>query len=266
MKAHTPIRLLRDERGFTLIELLVAMVVGMIVSLAAFSLLQFTTEDVSLTTERAHVTQMGRTGLEKIMLKLHSTCVDGEGNYHPIKAGSNGSELKFISETSPVNSEGQPTSSLSTVHLRKIIFKNEALIEKSWLNKGSASKYEFNESESPTEATLLKGVSETEVGGKKLPIFQYYRYYESTDTIPTGHSSIPYGELYPKSLETSELTSETTAAKVAKVTVAFTLAPEGKESIFDKGHRPVNLEDSAVFSLEPSSENSGDPNFPCNET
>jgi prepilin-type N-terminal cleavage/methylation domain-containing protein len=264
MKTHTPIRLLRDERGFTLIELLVSMIIGLVVCLAAFSILQFTTEDVSLTSERAHVTQTGRTGLEKIMLELHSTCVDGEGNYHPIKAGSNGSELKFISETSPVNSESEPTSSLSTVHLRKIVFKSETLIEKSWLSKGNAPKYEFNESETPTEITLLKGVKETEVGGIKLPIFQYYRYYESGDAIPTGHSSIPYGELYPTAV--SVPLTEKEAERAAKVRVAFTLDTEGKESIFAKGYRPVNLEDSAIFSLEPSSENASDPNFPCNET
>jgi type II secretory pathway pseudopilin PulG len=251
---------LRDEHGFTLIELLVSMIMGLVVCMAAFSILQFTTEDVSLTSERAHVTQTGRTGLEKIMLELHSTCVDGEGYYHPIKAGSSGSELEFISETSPVNSESQPTSSLSTVHLHKIIFNEtkETLVEKSSPGQVEASDA-FKETGTPTEVTLLKNVKKTGT----TPIFQYYRYYESGDTIPKGHSSIPYGELYPAPV--SPLT-ETEAAKVSKVTVAFTLDTEGKEGVFAKGYRPINLEDSAVFSLEPSSENASDPNFPCNET
>jgi prepilin-type N-terminal cleavage/methylation domain-containing protein len=262
MKVFPPTQLLHEEDGFTLIELLVAMVVGLVVSLAAFTLLEFTTSDVSLTTERAHVTQTGRTALEKIMVQLHSTCVDGEGYYHPVIVGSTGSELKFISETSPVNVESQPTSSLATVHLRKIIFSEakETLIEKSWLSKGTAPKYEFKETETPTETLLLKGIKKTGI----TPIFQYYRYYQSTDTIPTGHSSIPYGELYPTPLVVPLVEKE--AERVAKVTVAFTLDPEGKESIFAKGYRPVNLEDSAVFSLEPSSESVSDPNFPCNET
>jgi prepilin-type N-terminal cleavage/methylation domain-containing protein len=257
-------RSLRDERGFTLIELLVAMIIGLVVTLAAFSILELTTNDVALTTERTHLTQTGRIALEKIMLQLHSSCVDGEGYYHPIIAGSNGTELKFISETSPVNSENQPTSTLSTVHLRKIVFNEtkETLTEKSWISKGTAPKYEFKETETPAERLLLKGVKKT----GSTPIFQYYRYYESGDSIPTGHTSIPYGEFKSKALEESELTSETTAAKVAKVTVTFTLDPEGKESVFAKGYRPINLEDSAVFSLEPSSENASDPNFPCNET
>jgi hypothetical protein len=60
--------------------------------------------------------------------------------------------------------------------------------------------------------------------------------------------------------------TEKEAERAAKVRVAFTLDTEGKESIFAKGYRPVNLEDSAIFSLEPSSENASDPNFPCNET
>jgi prepilin-type N-terminal cleavage/methylation domain-containing protein len=264
MKARTPIHPLRDEQGFTLIELLVSMIIGLVVCLAAFSILQFTTEDVSLTTERAHVTQTARIGLEKIMLELHSTCVDGEGFYHPIKAGSSGSELAFISETSPLNSENQPTSSLSKVHLHKIIFNEakETLVEKSWTSHGEAPKYEFKETETPTEVTLLKNVKKT----GSTPIFQYYRYYQVGDTIPNGHTTIPYGVLYPEALGTTTSLTEVEAEKVAKVTVAFTLAPESKESVFAKGYRPVNLEDSAVFSLEPSSENASDPNFPCNET
>jgi prepilin-type N-terminal cleavage/methylation domain-containing protein len=265
MIAHSFIKTLRDERGFTLIELLVAMIIGLVVSLAAFAILELTTNDVSLTTERTHLTQTGRTALEKIMLQLHSACVDGEANYYPIRAGSNGNELKFVSETSPLNSHEEPTSSLPTVHLHKIIFNEskEELTEKSWASSGTPPTYTFNESETPTERKLLKGVKKIST----TPIFQYYRYYESSDKIPAEHTSIPYGELNTQEpLKTSQLEKTSEAQKVAKVTVSFALDPEGKESVFAKGYRPINLEDSAVFSLEPSSESASNPNFPCAET
>ncbi len=45
----------------------------MVVSLrGTFSIPQFTTDDVSRITARAHVDQTGRVALEKIMLQLHS--------------------------------------------------------------------------------------------------------------------------------------------------------------------------------------------------
>ena len=53
-------RSLVDTHGYTLIELLVAMSIGIVVSLAAFSFLGFTTSDVSRITERVHIDQTGR--------------------------------------------------------------------------------------------------------------------------------------------------------------------------------------------------------------
>ena len=48
------------------------------------------------------------------------------------------------------------------------------------------------------------------------------------------------------------------------MTVSFTLAPEGKESVSFNDDRPVALEDSAVLRLAPSSEKPR-PNLPCSE-
>ena len=108
------------EHGFSLIELLVAMIMGLVISLAAFSILEFTTSDVSRITARAHVTQTGRVALEKLMLQLHSACVSV--NVNPIQAKSTGTTLKFVSETSPVNSNNEPTSSFATVKEHEIVY------------------------------------------------------------------------------------------------------------------------------------------------
>lgn len=266
MKAHKPIGLLRDERGFTLIELLVSMIIGLVVTLAAFAMLEFTTSDVSLTTERAHLTQTGRVALQNIMLQLHSACVSV--NVHPIKSGSNENELKLVSETSPLNSYNEPTSSLSTVRLHKIIYSKieETLTEKSWPSSGTPPTYAFNESETPTKRLLLKGVRQsTNEKGETIPVFQYYRYYKEGDTIPKEDTTLPYGELNPVTVSTTKLKEEAQAEQIAKVAVSFTLAPEGKESVFAKGYRPVALEDSAVLRLAPSSEAASNTNLPCTQ-
>jgi type II secretory pathway pseudopilin PulG len=247
------------EDGFTLVEVLVATVVGMVVVLAAFSLLEFSTRDVSRITERSHADQAGRVALENIMLQLHSACV--AININPIQSGSNSNELKFISETSPLNTNSEPVSSLPSVRLRKLIYteptsKTEGtLVEKSWPSKGEAPTYKpFNEAEKPTERLILKGISQTSVSEKPVPIFQYYRYYEEGDSEPK------YGQLNPNPIVPS---SEATAELVAKVSVSFTLTPEGHESSFAKGDRAVALEDSAILRLATSSESASSSNEPC---
>ncbi|HEY5193652.1 MAG TPA: prepilin-type N-terminal cleavage/methylation domain-containing protein [Solirubrobacteraceae bacterium] len=263
------LKALRDERGLTLIELLVAMSLGIIVTGIAFSLLNFTTADVTRISERVHVDQTGRVALEKLMLALHSSCVATKAE--PIRFGSSEKILRFVSETSGENAHGEPTSSLPTIRLREVIYteasgkKEGTLTENSWPSTGVPPKYEFNEAETPTKRTLLTGIKRTEGEKKELiKIFRYYRYYKTTDTKPT------LGELDPTELvinsKASTSVQKEEAAQIAKVAVSFTAVPEGKENKEDTSlgnGRPVALEDSAILRLSPSSEESN--NLPCAE-
>jgi prepilin-type N-terminal cleavage/methylation domain-containing protein len=259
------------EHGFTLIELLIAMVLGLVVSLAAFSILEFTTSDVSRITNRAHVDQTGRVALEKIMLQLHSACV--AVTITPIEPKSNENAIKFVSETSPLNTNSEPISSLSTVKLHEIVYtpagggKPGTLTETYWSSSGTTPNFTFNnEHEAGTERKLLTGVERTEYeeAGKKFetPIFRYYRYYQAADSeVKLGKASL--GQLDPIPLTKAQLETVVEAEKVAKVTVSLTLAPEGKEGAFAKGDQPVALEDSAIFRFTPSSEEAANTNLPC---
>jgi prepilin-type N-terminal cleavage/methylation domain-containing protein len=256
------------EQGVTLIELLVSMLIALVVSFAAFSILQFTSDDVSRITSRAQVDQTGRVALEKVMLQLHSACVAVTVN--PIWPKSTGTTIKFVSETSPLNSSKEPISSLSTVHLHEITYNESTgtLTEKSRLSSGTTPEFTFNEHETPepTVHTLLTGVKQT----GSTPIFQYYRYYQSSDSkVKLGEAKL--GELDPTALTTEQMAKEevvakvkvTEAEKVAKVTVGFTLKPESHESVIAKGDQPIALEDSAVLRFTPSSEESANTNDPC---
>jgi prepilin-type N-terminal cleavage/methylation domain-containing protein len=259
---------LLDEHGLTLIELLISMLIGLVVSFAAFSILEFTTNDVSRITGRAHVDQTGRVALEKLILQLHSACVSV--NVNPIQAKSTSTTLRFVSETSPLNKNGEPTSAFSTVKLHEIIYTPASgktlgtLTEKSWTSTGtntSTGEYKFTTSEKPKEVKLLTGVTQTE----SIPVFQYFRFYKP------GDSGVELGHIDPKAMSNSELAEEetkttpptTTAEKVAKVTVSFTLVPEGYESALSKGDQPVTLEDSAVLRFTPASEESTNIPLPC---
>jgi prepilin-type N-terminal cleavage/methylation domain-containing protein len=250
----------RAEHGYTLVEVLVATVLGLIVSLAAFTMLEFTTRDVANTSARMHANQVGRLALEKIMLQLHSACVAKGANV--IEPPSTPVALRFISETSPLRpATEEPTSELASVRLHEIIYKAASgstegtLVEKSWPSYGSPPSYSFNsEKEKPFERTLLKGVKQTGV----VPVFQYYRYYNSTDTEPK------LGQLYSKSVPPEKTAAE--AEQIVKVTITFTLAPEGKQTSAFGADQPVALEDSATFRLAPASESSSaNPNLSCSQ-
>ncbi len=246
---------LRDEPGYTMIELVVAMALTVVVSAAAFSFLEFATGDAQRITERVHIDQTARVALERIMLELHSACVTP--SVVPIKEKSTGNVIKFVSESGK-------ESTFSTVHEHQIIFteptggKRGTLVEKTYLNNGGAApKYTFSTTPSTT-TTLLTGVEQSESGGKKIPLFQYFRYYRE------GDSGAVYGQLDPTALTNSEMESEKNGTEdVAKVTITFTLAPEGKELATFNHDRPVALEDSAVFRTSPASESPSNPNLPC---
>jgi type II secretory pathway pseudopilin PulG len=254
----TPARSIGAEHGYTLIELVVSMAIGMIVILAAFSFLDFTSEDVARTTERVHVNQIGRTALERIMLELHSACVAPSVN--PVQVKSTGSVLRFISESGS-------QSALPVVHLREIIYTEKSgstpgtLVEKSYPSTSEVNgNGEYKFSSTATTTILLKGVRQTEEINKTKvfrPIFQYYRYYQKTDSEPK------YGELDETPIAAEKLETAESVENITKVTVSFTLAPEGTERSSFGHDRPVALEDSALFRLAPSSEASGNPNQPC---
>ncbi|HEY5044561.1 MAG TPA: prepilin-type N-terminal cleavage/methylation domain-containing protein [Solirubrobacteraceae bacterium] len=251
---------LRDEHGFTLIELLVSMVMMTVLTLAAFSFLQFTTEDVSHITARVGVDQTGRTALERIMLELHSACVTTP--VIPIQGNSNENVIKFTSQSGN-------ESAFLTVNEHVITYTPASgttegtLIEQTFPSTGSEKEgiYPFSTTASST-TKLLTGVRQTQYGSETAtPIFQYYRYYKAGDTIPEGDATLPYGEL--NNTPMTGTVSAVEAEKITKVTMSFTLAPEGKESVSFNHDRPVALTDSAVLRLAPASETYD--NLPCSE-
>ena len=252
-----------DEHGFTLIELLVSMLVATVITGAAFSFLIFTTEDVSHVSARVGVDQGGRVALQRIISELNSGCY--ETNVHPVLAGSSPTTLVF-------ESEGGEASEFPTVEKHEIVYTKGSgttegtLVEKAYVSTGTkveGGKNIREYSKTPTHTTrLLTGIEQTKYGSEEATaMFRYYRFYHEGDPPPQGQSTPAYGELDPTPI-TTPLTS-TEAEYATKVTVAFTLAPEGKEVVSFNHDRPVVLEDSALFRLEPSSEASTAKNLPC---
>jgi hypothetical protein len=224
---------LRDERGVTLVELLVALVAGLVVSFAAFSILDVSLSQSSRVADRVSADQRGRVAMEKIMLKLHSSCVAAETT--PVEPNSEGNKLLIISQTGS-------QASFSKVTLHKIYLEGGKLIDVSYPNTEAkpAPNWEFSGTPESTH-TLLTGVTQTGA----TPVFQYYK-YEGSELSKTA--------LTPP-------LSEKTAEETAAITVSFTTAPESGIVGKIANDRTVDLADTAVLRFSPASSSGG--NLPC---
>ena len=102
---------LRDERGFTLIELLVAMVIGMIVLIAAFMVLDRTISASGQVADRSEALQRGRQAMELITRQLRSqVCV---GTTKPIVSGTDTS-VSFYADLSDGSDADQASARSAT--------------------------------------------------------------------------------------------------------------------------------------------------------
>jgi type II secretory pathway component PulJ len=223
----------RGEQGFTLIEMLVTLVTGIVIVLAAFSILDVSLTQSSRISERVETDQRARLAMEKILLELHSSCVVSVSN--AIEQNSNATDIQFIS---------QPGSEVyfTTVTKHEISLSGGKLTDASYVSEPSSSgDWKFHSTPTSTE-TLLTNVSQSKVGETTVPIFQYYRY--------TGGNLSTTPESVPLSLESAEDTAE--------VTVSFTTtATTGEE----KTGQPVALADTAVLRFDPAS--AAGNNEPC---
>jgi hypothetical protein len=250
---------LRDQGAFTLIELLISSGMGITITLIAFSALHFVQLNVTKTDSQVHIDQAARGALTSIMLELHSGCIVPKAT--PVKEGSKETMIKFAN----ARNEGiRNETGVQEAHIKPYLHEDtfeegsEKLIEKKYEGEESpASSLEFKYKSTFTEKLLAKHVQrtwETTAHTSKLPVFRYYKYFEPGET---GYEA---GMLNPTPLATP-LTAAN-AAKVAKVTVSFSVAPEEK-TYNNKALEPLALEDSSVYRITPASTAESPAPQPC---
>ena len=155
----------RDQSGFTLPELITAMAIGMIVLLAAFTLLDKAVSGSTKLSARQDATQRGRLAMEIITRELRSQVCLGDGQ--PITAGNNDGVTFYANLSTTADSADKRV--LRYVAAEKRIYED--------IYTGTGAFPDLTFPASPTRTRdLLKPVMPVVDGTVTRPMFRYYKY------------------------------------------------------------------------------------------
>jgi prepilin-type N-terminal cleavage/methylation domain-containing protein len=257
---------LRSERGFTLVELLAAMAAGVVVLMAALTVLDVSIHQTTRTFSLVDATSRAEPAFEAIENELHSACFADEET--PIQAGSSGTALIFVT------SVGNAATPVATWH--EIDFNtNGNLVDNSY----SATESSVSGSPAWTRGTLQNSrivltntgqTYNTATPPTKIPVFQYFAYQQAPATdaagnnymiLPDGTAAVPgtSSTIYnPLVTGTAQLTSAQ-AASAAEVLITLVVGPGGQNNE-NTTLSTVNdtVTDSIVLRLTPASNNTAD--------
>ncbi len=232
---------LRSEHGFTLIETLVAMVTGLIISLAAFTLLQVATDASSRASDFVQASQLGRTAMSHIVDELNSACVAEKAT--PILEKSGPYEVYFITGFSE-KTEIQP----SEIQRHEVYWKASAAnpeigslydAKAVGIRETSKDAWEFGALSSPG-VLLDADIEKPRPAGKPSPIFKYYEFgKETTESATSGLSAV-------KEITYSGALGKVEAEKVASMTIDFRSLPTDNS---EKPGRDLELNDEVTFAF-----------------
>jgi prepilin-type N-terminal cleavage/methylation domain-containing protein len=186
-----------DERGFSLTELLVALVIGMIVLLASFMLLDRTISASGQIADRTEALQRGRLAMDLITRQLRSqVCV---GNTVPMVAGT-GTSVTFYADLSDA-------SGSTPIKKRTLTYdpSTDTISESVVTGAGTYPALTFTGA--ATTTSLLTKVEQIMDGSTARPVFRYYGY-----TVGSTNGSL---DLLSTPLSTASL------SRVALIKVGF---------------------------------------------
>jgi prepilin-type N-terminal cleavage/methylation domain-containing protein len=200
-------RLMRESRGFTLIELVVAMSLGMIVLLAAFTVIDRSFKTNKEIVDRTDALSRGRITLELMTRQIRSMTCAGQNT--PVALGSD-TELDFYGYM------GDPTVGSTLPQLHKLVYDAAT-------SRITSTDYAVTSVDStpptvsatpvaPTK-TLLTNVVPVTAGA---PIFTYYT-YDPGAVQGTG----TFSQLGPGTLNSTD------RPRVVKVVINFLTRPTG---------------------------------------
>jgi prepilin-type N-terminal cleavage/methylation domain-containing protein len=251
----------RSERGFTLIETLVAMVIALIVTLAAFELLEVTDHQTERATNYLESSQLGNAVMTHIVGELDSACL--RYKFVPLLAGKE-NEITFQDASST-----EAEIPLSQIQEREIVWKEKGTVV--W--HGVARKYgtltEFRapatgeskgeytwgtKSEVKLGTRVMKELTENEKGAE-APIFRYYKYSTTvTDSSELGETSLT-------EVPSAEVSSH--LGEIVSVQIAFRALPTDGKAIAEDGESLGQRSQVAFSFSTPLAESTISGETPC---
>ena len=221
---------MRDERGTTMIELLVSISATLVVMIGVVTLTTTVLHHQDRINRRVDANSRGRPVMTRMVQELHSACVTS--HIVPIRTGSTGTSITFLSKS---GSAVGPIPDLHTISLR-----SSTLRETVFPMTGTAPNW------TPLGTPLSNAALLTNVSAPGGAIFRYYDFVNgalSTTSLPTP-------------------LSDTNAARVSYVTIAFTISPRSGVSSQDLGS-PMLLNSGADLRLENAGQFPNQDNLPC---
>jgi Tfp pilus assembly protein PilW len=203
-------RLAGGEHGFTLIETLVAMISGVVVTGATFSILIVALHQTSRITDSVQATQLGRTTMTRVIDELHSACIARK--FTPVQEGSSGTKLIFVNAYSK-----ESVIKKAEAYEHELEWSSATQKLTDTVTPASSGEWpNFTFASTPTKTVLGEHIAEE---GGSNPIFKYYEYGERY----SSGSSAPVSTLTEMTIPSSGMKAE--AANVAAVLVSFTTKP-----------------------------------------
>jgi prepilin-type N-terminal cleavage/methylation domain-containing protein len=249
---------LRNQDGMTLPELLVAMVIGMIVSLAAFSLIDTTMRRTAETTSRVDTTQRGRAAMDFITRELRSqVCVQATAPVMTDDRSIYAATPTSVTFFSDLSDESFRTgNTIKAPELRSISLESGKLIERRWAGvaTGTTAQPTYSYAGYPLTPTatrvLIDDASTSEVtkpvGGAPL-VFRYWFY--DTTVLPPKLTEI----------DTTAVVTVAQATSIAQIDISFR-ANRARGKATDRG---ASVFENSVFARIADPNNTTNPSPVC---
>jgi prepilin-type N-terminal cleavage/methylation domain-containing protein len=161
----------RNQDGFTLPEMLIAMTIALAVSLASFSLIEFTMKRSGDISGRVDATQRGRTAMDTVTRQLRSQVCLPSGTAAMFSRAANTTDN--VDATFFVDfSDGGDRSIAPDLHSISYDAANTQLIENDYAGgKNATPAVDLPYNGTPVRRVLLTGVTQIDAA---TPIFSYY--------------------------------------------------------------------------------------------